>query len=146
MVINNAILWELNELVGNLRPELNTHIRLIMLRADYLKETGFWKSSVLKLKQTLETFIKCWQSENKLQPFKRAEDVRVKFNVIKKLVDSNPSYATLFISLKDIRISRNCFDPAYRKAVVEILELIISLMGDFSSFKWVLFNCLFTNG
>ena len=146
MVINNAILWELNELVGNLRPELHTHIRLIMLRADYLKETGFWKSSVLKLKQTLETFIKCWQSENKLQPFKRAEDVRVKFNVIKKLVDSNPSYATLFISLKDIRISRNCFDPAYRKAVVEILELIISLMGDFSSFKWVLFNCLFTNG
>ena len=86
----------------------------IMLRADYLK---------------------CWQSESKLQPFKRAEDVRVKFNVIKKLVDSNPSYATLFTSLKDIRISRNCFDPAYRKAVVEILELIISLMGDFSSFK-----------
>ena len=37
MVINNAILWELNELVGNLRPELHTHIRLIMLRADYLK-------------------------------------------------------------------------------------------------------------
>ena len=28
MVINNAILWELNELVGNLRPELHTHIRL----------------------------------------------------------------------------------------------------------------------
>ena len=41
MVINNAILWELNELVGNLRPELHTHIRLIMLRADYLKEKRF---------------------------------------------------------------------------------------------------------
>ena len=60
----------------------------------------------------------------------------------KKLVDSNPSYATLFISLKDIRISRNCFDPAYRKAVVEILELIISLMGDFSSFKLVIFTLI----
>lgn len=33
MVTNNAILWEINEIVGNLRPELSTHIRLIMLRA-----------------------------------------------------------------------------------------------------------------
>ena len=49
MVINNAILWELNELVGNLRPELHTHIRLIMLRADYLKEKKGFKNSILKL-------------------------------------------------------------------------------------------------
>jgi len=35
MVTNNAILWEINEIVGNLRPELSTHIRLIMLRAGF---------------------------------------------------------------------------------------------------------------
>lgn len=37
MVINNAILWELNELVGNLRPELHTHIRLASLSKSIFK-------------------------------------------------------------------------------------------------------------
>ena len=40
MVTNNAILWEINEIVGNLRPELSTHIRLIMLRAGWFIENG----------------------------------------------------------------------------------------------------------
>ena len=73
-------------------------------------------------------YLKCWQTETTLQKYKRAEDVRVKFNVIKKLVDSNPSYATLFESLKDIvsftdlekpvqflmpAQNRRCMSPSY---------------------------------
>jgi len=101
MVTNNAILWEINEIVGNLRPELSTHIRLIMLRA------GLWHLFCHFFRHRVRNFLfvdylKCWQTETTLQKYKRAEDVRVKFNVIKKLVDSNPSYATLFESLKDI--------------------------------------------
>ena len=96
MVTNNAILWEINEIVGNLRPELSTHIRLIMLRAGLTRR---WSRFLLNF---VVDYLKCWQTETTLQKYKRAEDVRVKFNVIKKLVDSNPSYATLFESLKDI--------------------------------------------
>ena len=101
MVTNNAILWEINEIVGNLRPELSTHIRLIMLRAGFCHD---FVSIFVTLSFTLFVldYLKCWQTETTLQKYKRAEDVRVKFNVIKKLVDSNPSYATLFESLKDI--------------------------------------------
>ena len=127
MVTNNAILWEINEIVGNLRPELSTHIRLIMLRAGFCHDfiTIF---VTLSLTLFVLDYLKCWQTETTLQKYKRAEDVRVKFNVIKKLVDSNPSYATLFESLKDIvsftdlekpvqflmpAQNRRCMSPSY---------------------------------